>query len=110
MAIFNLDMTSVDAFCGPAMPGTVLIDDIHLEAPWWAPTALKPSTFGLICGERTRSRIEWDASKLTMRRLDGKDPAVLWEKKLEDATIFPKHIEFRDKRGKVDKFKFPWSS
>jgi len=40
------------------------------DAPWWAPSPIKPCMFELACGGRPRTRLEWQSiGKLIVRGL-----------------------------------------
>mmetsp|Transcript_28988 Transcript_28988/g.40627 ORF Transcript_28988/g.40627 Transcript_28988/m.40627 type:complete len:471 (+) Transcript_28988:274-1686(+) len=131
----NMDLLSLNAMCGPVMPGTTYRDtNASSEAPWWTPAPLKATVFGTVCSseeKRVRTRMEYThhsgsgQHKLTLWSVpsssDGSSseeaetktpPTLLWEKRVGNkVSIFSEHIVITDKRGKeedVPSGSLPW--
>jgi hypothetical protein len=111
---YQLTAFSMDAICGPAMPGTKLTlnKDRKYEAPWWAPAAAKPRAFAL-CGDRQRTSLSWYAGsgelgRLIVETLNVKYPYTLLDRKAQAAIVKYDRLDIIEKKGKVESVKLPW--
>jgi hypothetical protein len=111
---YQLTAFSMDAICGPAMPGTKLTLNKfgRYEAPWWAPTASKPKAFAL-CGDRKRVSLSWatgsgELGRLSVEMLDVKNPSVLLDRKAQTAIVKYDRLDIIERKGKVESVKLPW--
>jgi len=102
----------MDSICGPVMPGTTLNENIKYEAPWFAPSALKPTAFSL-CGDIQRVSMSWtskggDIGRLTVDTLDEKKPKSLLDRNALSAVVKFDRLDIIEKKGKVESIKLPW--
>jgi hypothetical protein len=111
---YQLTAFSMDAICGPVMPGTKLTlnKDRIYEAPWWAPAVTKPRAFAL-CGGRQRTSLSWNAGSGELGRLvvetrDVKYPYTLLDRKAQTVIIKYDRLDIIEKKGKVESVKLPW--
>lgn len=105
---------SMDAICGPAMPGTTLNKAIKYEAPWFAPGPLKETAFAF-CGDRERVSISFtpkgsDLGRLSVETIDEKKPKTLLEKNALSAVVKFDRLDIMEKKGKLESVKLPWAS
>jgi len=109
MVAVRPELLSMNAVCAPAMPGTYLTKDMTFEAPWWAPTVAKEKAF-LICGSRSRTRLEMTVGKLTAHSVQSEEPKLLWRKGANMVKITANDIVIFNKKGvAVDSIDAPWS-
>lgn len=111
---YLLTAFSMDAICGPVMPGTKLTLNKGriYEAPWWAPAAAKPRAFAL-CGDRQRTSLSWAAGsgelgRLLVEKLDVKYPYTLLDRKVQTVIVKYDRLDIIEKKGKVESVKLPW--
>eukprot|EP00544_Gedaniella_sp_CCMP2646_P006233 CAMPEP_0202503016 /NCGR_PEP_ID=MMETSP1361-20130828/40653_1 /ASSEMBLY_ACC=CAM_ASM_000849 /TAXON_ID=210615 /ORGANISM="Staurosira complex sp., Strain CCMP2646" /LENGTH=425 /DNA_ID=CAMNT_0049136151 /DNA_START=9 /DNA_END=1286 /DNA_ORIENTATION=- len=108
---YQVTAFSLDAICGPAMPGTTLSKESTYEAPWFAPSPLKSSAFDL-CGARERVSMSWtpkgELGRLTIETLDGKKPRILLDRNALSAFVKFDRLDIVERKGKVESIQLPW--
>jgi hypothetical protein len=108
---YQVTAFSLDAICGPAMPGTTLSKESTYEAPWFAPSPLKSSAFYL-CGARERVSMSWtpkgELGRLTIETLDGKKPRILLDRIALSAFVKFDRLDIVERKGKVESIQLPW--
>ena len=103
---------SMDAICGPVLPGTTLNKDARYEAPWFAPRPLKQSAFAL-CGDMERVSMSWtskggEVGRLIVETLDENKPKILLDRNALSAVVKFDRLDIVEKKGKVESVKLPW--
>jgi hypothetical protein len=102
-----------DAFCAPVIPGHEFREPLQarFEAPWWAPQAAKKQAFTSICGERIRTRLEFQGDKVTIYALHNDSPS----ESIRSGRIgfglrcgYEKLI-IKNRRGSFEEAHAPWS-
>jgi len=102
----QLGLTSLDALCSPAMPGTVLSKDCTMDAPWFAPGS--EEAFSALCGNRPRTSLQWASGRLVVT--DEVALKVLLQRQSTSAIVRGASIDFVDKKGKIESSRAPWSN
>ena len=105
----NIRAPLLNNLCSPAYPGTKVfsVEPAVYEAPWFAPNEYKKQAF-IICGARSRVRIENQNGKLVWTRADEyAEPDVL-SKGFHHAAIASDNLSVVDKRGKLSTAEAPW--
>jgi hypothetical protein len=98
--------------CAPAAPGTKIVrGGLPAEAPWWAPDDMKASAF-VICGQRTRVRVESSKGKLTLSYPDGnvKKDTVAKRLRFNHAIVEADGLVVVNKKGASRSIDAPWYS
>lgn len=103
-----------DSFCGPVLPGTVLVPGTKsYEAPWWVPMEnSKESIFSAVCGDRPRTKMSWKGNKLFIYKLsvsDKKSLPIVWQRKAPlGVQVRSNSISVNTNQGSKT-WKAPWS-
>ncbi len=105
-AIFKFNLTTVDSWCAPALPGTVVGDNTSLDAPWWAPEPWKEQAF-TVCGNRPRTRVTFNLGKFSAVNLNGKGETLM-TKRANAIEIHPDRVAVIDSKGRAQNFDSPW--
>jgi hypothetical protein len=113
---YKISQTDImNNLCSPVLPGQTNFRDksMILDAPWWAPPGAIKETAFLLCGDRKRTRMEWDwvNSKMTAYSLSGSKATRIWTVRAHEVEISGKanKILLKTKYGKVKReLTAPW--
>lgn len=111
---FQRSVFTLDAVCGPAVPGTLLSTKSSYEAPWFAPKPLKKTAFG-ICGDRPRVSMSFtpkgaDVGRFVVETIDEKKSKVLMDKSILSPEVKFDRLDIMEKKGKLESVKLPWAA
>lgn len=102
---FHFNATSIDAFCGPARPGTIFLShqEATMEAPWWAPNQIKEKAFFVFCRRRTRTRLVWSRGTLAQFSFangeSNKTPT--WKRRAYSIQTGSNRVFLKNKQGRI---------
>ena len=98
-------VASSNGFCAPLAPGSSYAQESVLEAPWWAPSALKNALHDTMCPGTPRYRLELHEETLSAFREDRHE----WTKPASKVEYVGDHLLLH--KGKnIKAVETPWSS